>query len=263
VLRAWFEQWLLDRGRIIQNTTRNKEIESLIRMMVPVSTDVPLIRVGGDGDGGYLIPNDLDGIRYCFSPGVSSTCTFESDLVVRGIESFMADYSVPGPPSTSAMFHFEKRFLGACDDDIFTRLGTWIERNVPNDSGDLILQMDIEGSEYDVIFDTPETIWRRFRILVIEFHWLHSVFEPMGFRMIALCLKKLLTAFEVVHIHPNNCCGVRSRAGLEVPTLAEITFLRKDRIGERRPAGEFPHPLDRPNIRGKPDLVLPKCFRGD
>ena len=27
--------------------------------------------IGGAGDGGYLVPDDLDGIEYCFSPGVN------------------------------------------------------------------------------------------------------------------------------------------------------------------------------------------------
>ena len=30
-----------------------------------------LVRIGGEGDGGYLLPDIMNKVRYCFSPGVS------------------------------------------------------------------------------------------------------------------------------------------------------------------------------------------------
>ncbi len=40
--------------------------------------------MGGENDGGYLVPDDLEGIEYCFSPGVSNIATFELDCLNRG-----------------------------------------------------------------------------------------------------------------------------------------------------------------------------------
>ena len=58
-----------------------------------------LIRIGGEGDGGYLIPNVFDKISYCFSPGVDYTANFEKELSEKfGIKSFMADASVEKAP---------------------------------------------------------------------------------------------------------------------------------------------------------------------
>ena len=31
----------------------------------PFDLGHPLVRVGGEGDGGYLLPDILDGIKYC------------------------------------------------------------------------------------------------------------------------------------------------------------------------------------------------------
>jgi hypothetical protein len=39
-----------------------------------------LIRIGSPGDGGYLMPNILNEVSYCFSPGVDNIADFEKEL---------------------------------------------------------------------------------------------------------------------------------------------------------------------------------------
>jgi hypothetical protein len=228
--------------------------------MRPIATNKQLIRVGSPADGGYLIPDDLEGVRYCFSPGVAHSSAFEADLASRGIESFMADYSVDGPATASPMFHFSKRYLGTISDEVFITMSDWLQASISPDDGDLILQMDIEGSEYDVIFQTPEDIWKRFRIAAIEFHDVNVIFQPMGLKLLSLCMNKLLRTFDVVHIHPNNLGGIIRNGTLEIPRAIEVTFLRKDRITVRQTAFSFPHPLDRPNFPEIPEMELPACW---
>ena len=43
-------------------------------------------------------------------------------------------------------------------------------------------------------------------------------------------LNKILKDFNVCHIHPNNCCGVHNFENLDIPSVLEITFLRKDLV---------------------------------
>jgi hypothetical protein len=160
----------------------------------------------------------------------------------------------------SEMFHFEKKYVGAVNDEIFMTLEHWINKSLPNYSQDLILQMDIEGSEYDVILETPNSVWKMFRVLVVEFHGLQTIFDPYGVKFIGHCFDKLLSTFEIVHIHPNNNALPFRRNGLEIPELMEITFLRKDRVKWRKQSSVFPHPLDHPNVAGRPDVVLPDCW---
>jgi hypothetical protein len=52
-------------------------VRCLIKRLHPVTTDKKLVRIGGEGDGGYLVPDDLDGVMACFSPGVGATASFE------------------------------------------------------------------------------------------------------------------------------------------------------------------------------------------
>ena len=65
-------------GMDVVKRTRAGEVRELIRSLHPVDSGAELIRMGPDGDGGYLLPDDLEGIEFCFSPGVSTESGFEA-----------------------------------------------------------------------------------------------------------------------------------------------------------------------------------------
>lgn len=258
-LRKSLKSFLLSQRVAVTKTTDPKLVKNFMDMVRPVSTNHALIRVGGAGDGGYLVPDDLDGIAACFSPGVSTTSDFESDLAGRGIRCYLADYSVDAPPIRNDLFDFEKKFLGQIEDDVYMTLDGWVKRKAPAE-GDLLLQMDIEGAEYDVIVETSRETFRRFRIIVVEFHGLDGLLHKGSYTLLKLAFRKLLKDFDVVHIHPNNCSPILRYRGLQVPPVLEFTLLRKDRIASRTPAQSFPHPLDRTNVAANPDFALPACW---
>jgi hypothetical protein len=124
----------------------------------------------------------------------------------------------------------------------------------------MILQMDIEGFEYEVLLNVPDDLLNQFRIIVIEFHELELLFEPYAFRLYKMCFDKLLRFFDVAHIHPNNWDKVTRYEGIEIPHMIEFTFYNKQRSRPRGPAKVFPHPLDRDNVSDKPHLALPRCW---
>ena len=65
-----------------------------IDLLKPRKCPFKLIRIGGNKDGAYLIPDDLVGIESCFSPGVSDNKDFEDHLAKKyKIKSHMCDYS--------------------------------------------------------------------------------------------------------------------------------------------------------------------------
>lgn len=253
-------QWLSKRDRTIVDTTSVAQLLGFFSMVRPVATGLPLIRLGGSGDGGYLVPDDLDGISACFSPGVSLLSDFELNLAERGIPCFLTDYSVEQAPLTHPLIHFEKKFLGLDDNDVFSRLDTWMSRHAPADA-DFVLQMDIEGAEYDVLFDLSEQRLKQYRILVIEFHHLDRLISSEGFHLLNLIFKKLDKFFKVVHIHPNNCAPAYIYKEFEIPPIMEFTFLRRDRITPSTTTPMFPHPLDQQNIPSLPDVHLPQCWQ--
>lgn len=243
-----------------ESVTNKNDLAAFFETVRPVHTGKELIRIGGEGDGGYLLPDDFENIEACFSPGVADTATFEEAMAERGIPSFLADYSVEQAPVDNPLFEFEKKFLGDVNDEVFIRLEDWVKAKAPK-GGDLVLQMDIEGAEYEVILDTPDEILKRFRLIVVEFHTMHMLYTKNVFPFVFQCFKKLARHFEVAHIHPNNCCPVYKCGEFEVPKVIELTFYREDRCVSSDKPLDFPNKLDVPNVPGKKDVILPKCWR--
>lgn len=240
---------------------RTRKTRALLQSLRPLSTDKKLIRFGPDGDGGYLIPDDMAGIRTCFSPGVSFVSGFEKDCADLGMHVFLADASVDGPAEAHALFSFTKKFIGGTARDGFITLDEWVSRSVADANSDLILQIDIEGYEYEVFLSTSDALMHRFRIIVAEFHLLDELVSVWSdrYKEIIRTFQKILRSHACVHIHPNNCCGSVKTNGMEIPKVMEFTFLRKDRFGHSEYETSFPHELDADNT-GKPPLVLPECW---
>lgn len=254
-----FKNFLLQRNIWTAKTTPPHRVADFLKKVAPVETEFPLIRIGSEGDGGYLVPDDLDGIDACFSAGVSTCSDFEYELAKRGIKCFLADFSVDSPPIESPLFDFEKRYIGPERDERFLTLEKWISLKAP-EKNNLILQMDIEDGEYPVIFHTNSETFKKFRIIVIEFHRMNHLFNKDGAELIHLSFEKILLNFDVVHIHPNNCRPTVRSMGFEIPPVMEFTFLRKDRTKQRRARVNFPHLLDRCNSAYAPEIVLPRCW---
>lgn len=236
------------------------KLGEFLARLAPISSEHPLIRVGNSNDGGYLVPDDLEGVARCFSPGVSSVADFEAALVRRGIACSLTDYSVSNAPISGPLVSFEKKFLGTVIDDKYTTLSSWIGRLAPSTDNEMLMQMDIEGAEYEVLLDTPLEVLRRFRIVVVEFHYLDALLSPMGLKLAQAVFDKMLALFKVVHIHPNNSREPIRYGRFTIPPVMEITFHRSDRISVAYPATSFPHALDMPCCPWREDYPVPSCW---
>lgn len=242
--------------------TEHERVAALIGRLRPMSVSAPLVRLGPKGDGGYLVPDDLNGIAACFSPGVAALSGFEIDCANRGMQVFMADKSVDGPAQAHERFRFEKRYIGAITNSDFMTIDHWVETAAVDEASDLLLQIDIEGYEYEALLATSDRLMRRFRIIVGEFHLLNQLWNRPFFSLVSSTFEKILQTHTCVHIHPNNDVDIFDRWGLAIPPLAEMTFLRNDRVAEPHPAQSFPHPLDS-DCTPRTHVALPACwYRG-
>ena len=217
--------------------------------------------MGPNGDGGYLVPDDLENIEACFSPGVDKISEFEKACSLLEMKIFMADKSVDNPilDIEKYRYKFLKKYIGITSNEDYITMDNWVNSNLDNTNSDLLLQMDIENSEYISIANMSEDLLNRFRIIVIEFHNLQCLWEPQFFNLCTSVFDKLLMNHSIVHIHPNNCCGSHIQSEIEIPRVAEFTFLRNDRISFTELQKSFPHKLDHKNTDNK-DLVLPNLW---
>lgn len=131
------------------------QLRALFQSLYPVGTAHPLIRLGANTDGGYLLPDDLDGIAACFSPSVEDHATFEEPMTDRGIPRFLTDASFTAAPTDNPLFDFIPKFIGMETRGNTIRLKDWVAQKAGRITGDVILQMDIEGAKYVSLFDTP------------------------------------------------------------------------------------------------------------
>ena len=248
-------------NRTPERLTDKNSLRNLMRRLAPVETPGGLVRLGPATDGGYLVPDDLDGIEACFSPGVSFVSGFEKQCAERGMKVFLADGSVDGPADDHDLFSFTKNFIGSFPADGFLTLDGWVEGSLATRDTDLMLQIDIEGFEYEVFLSASAALMNRFRVIVVEFHTLDKLFVHSYFKIANRVFEKILSTHACVHIHPNNVGPVK-RGDIIIPPLMEFTFIRRDRLAANPlTAEQFPHPLDA-DCTDNPRLVLPSCWRG-
>jgi hypothetical protein len=231
---------------LIQEKTPKSDVLDLIKKLHPKKTIKPLIRMGPNGDGGYLIPDDIENIEACFSPGVDQISGFEEDCSNAEMRLFLADKSVDFPPINlpKEKFNFIKKFIGFTQNDDYVTMDEWVNTANLKPDSDLLLQMDIEGFEYFTFINMTLNLQKRFRIIIIELHSLHKLWDEGFFYLASAALEKILQTHTCVHIHPNNCCGVDKKKGIETARLAEFTFLRNDRGISNQYETNFPHTLD-------------------
>ena len=240
----------------LQFQTEKKEIENFIKHLKPYYCGYPLKRLGPDKDGGYLIPDDLRDIEACYSPGVGNEMGFEKDCYSYGMKIFLADKSIVSSVNIPNEFHYIPKYLGKETANDFISLPEWLITTKRDSSKELLLQMDIQGFEYETLEGLDYSTLNKFRIIVIELHFLDLiVYKPM-FDKILPIIKLLTTNHTVAHLHPNNCCGIFQIGSLAIPKTLEVTLLRNDRLKSKTPSMQFPHPLDRENTNN-PSLELP------
>ena len=247
----------------IENTSSKSDLEDFISRFKEKYISCQLIRVGGERDGGYLVPNILKDISYCYSPGVSFTASFEKELSDKyNIKSFMADASVDKAPISDPNFQFLPKYLGVSTDDKFITLSDWINLTSGSNTNGKLLQMDIECSEYDVlIFEDVKTL-SSFSTMIIEFHLLQHLFKKDFLRMVSSIFEKIYKHFSICHVHPNNCCGIAELDGIKVPRVMEITFIRNDYIKKCSNNQDIflPNKLDRKNLEDREDIIMPEMW---
>ena len=125
----------------------------------------------------------------------------------------------------------------------------------------MLLQMDIEGYEYDAFDAMSEQFLSRFRIVIIELHSLYKFWEPEFYNRFVKLRDKLFSHHICVHLHPNNCCGIFTFKGVKIPRALEITLIKKDKVTLSTPAQQFPHNLDQDNTPLR-SISLPEDWIG-
>jgi hypothetical protein len=232
-----------------------EQAHSPLLKMLPFDDGFDLVRIGPNQDGSYLVPNDLDGIVKCFSVGSGLNGTFEESLNSSfKINSIILDASESKPNGLSEPQIYHVGWLGQNTTKETISLNDFVSLYAGPEE-DLLLQIDIEGSEWiTLLYSTPEDI-ARFRIIVIELHYLNLITDKKFLlNYLNPLLDKLRMNHIIVHAHANNCSTPFSVGELFFPPVIELTLHRKDRIltdKALKPRLDI-HPLDVLNVPDSP-----------
>lgn len=236
-----------------------EEIISVFSLLAPRQISQTLIRIGALRDGGYVLPSDCFDADALFSPGVGLNSSFELEFARRGVPCFLIDASVREPRQGHEKFSFQPLYLGAKTAGAVISLDDWLSRENHDKSTSLVLQIDIEGAEWDVLKNIDPQTLAQFKIITIELHNLHEA--PLGgrFEDIKISLEKLLVGHLPVWLNPNNFEAGVDFQGLVIPPVCEVTFVRRDYYADEGAAGLDSHTfLNNPRL---PNLELdPELF---
>ncbi len=235
------------RNYSVDCTVDTREIDLFFQNLQPWNTGYELIRIGGSGDGSYLIPNDLENLKLVVSPGFGGMMEFEQDLWKRNIPSIILDKNVPEASTDGVRFiaNFVKPTTDKDRQEI--SLGDLVsEHGFGKSIHDSLLQMDIEADEWLVLPAVEREVLTSFRIMVIEFHSLPLMRHPwIMSRVMAPTMSRILRDFTVVHLNVNYGSGFWTINGADwYPDTIELTFHRKDRIIRPLTESLLPHHLE-------------------
>jgi hypothetical protein len=214
-----------------------------------------LTRVGGLGDGGYVIPaEDRYGIEALLSIGISDDWSFERQIAKHSPRCAIYGYDRTSGSVVFAYYFLREILSSRRIDEKLKMLKKWMlltftfaffwngrkkfyrkwivsgKKNekevsiteacnkIPVDKK-IGIKIDIEGNEYGIGDQLVDQIRKRssnVRFIVIEFH---DVTENRD-RFLSLT-KRIQSMFPVAHVHANNFRGVGADG---FPEVIEITF---------------------------------------
>jgi hypothetical protein len=238
------------------------EVLGFCRRLAPFEVEgYEKIRLGNSNDGGYVFIDDFAEISTVISCGISTDVSCDLAFAELGKDVVQFDHTVKGPPVDHPRFSFRKQ---AIDERLeipgSARLSDVIRELGDRDKSDLLLKIDIEGSEWKTFASIPKSDLLRCRQIACEFHHSSKLAERECFALYQAAVAAICEGFFPAHVHANNFQGFAAVLGVPMPEVFEVTFVNRTfyRPGAHQKVG--PLAVDAPNDAGAPDLFLGSPF---
>ena len=216
------------------------------------------VRLGAEYDGGYVMVDSKIDNSIVYNFGVGDNASWDLELVSRGCVIHQYDHTIERTPILNPAIIFHKIGISGINkkDNEMKTIDEVITDNGHHDSDSLIMNMDVEGCEWDILKSVDHKILNKFHQIVIEFHNMFDITDHYRMKDITTVLEKLNITHCPVHVHANNCSRIGIILGLPFPETIEVTYLRRaDNLFEI--SNEiFPTKLDRPNNPETEDYFL-------
>ena len=182
------------------------------------------MRIGANSDGGYILLDDFENVKIAYSFGISTEISFDKALADKNIDVYMYDHTIEKLPFSNLKFHWKK--VGITDQkgikNNMKTLSELIKDNGHINENNIILKMDIEGSEWDIFNNIREDILLQFKYILVEFHF-RDEFKSIYSKV----FKKLNKSHQIFHLHCNNCCPIINFDGYMICSALEVSYIIK------------------------------------
>jgi glycosyltransferase involved in cell wall biosynthesis len=224
--------------------------ELLKGKLTPYNFELDKIRIGDEGDGGYVCLEGLPEYDCLYSLGSEDKIQFENSFwKLYNKECYVYDHTINGITNKPDWLHFFKTGISNQKTDVFDTIDNILDSNGHTNCKNIMAQIDIEGYEWLILKDTKKIT--NFSQIIIEFHTINN------FKLMNETLDFMNKHFYVVHIHGNNY-PLQPWLDGNLPCVYEVTYIRKDlvkHITKNYKSGPDPV-LDTPNHMLRPDLPL-------
>ncbi len=236
-----------------------KQILEFIHHLQAISSSpYNFVRVGSANDGGYLLLNSFSNVGVCISLGIGTNIDFEQQILDKGIPVLAVDGTILQLPiKPEPNFKWINKNVGEADSELQISIDSLFALSADffNWSGDCILKIDIEGSEYSAIKSLDIVNQGRASQIILELHNVVSMLYHSPSEIIEL-IEKILKTHELVHLHGNNYDFSVDIVGYTLPNVLELSFARRDLVEPSTERIEFPRNLDAPNNRLLPEIII-------
>jgi len=198
---------------------RISNIKAALKTRTPKNTS--FIRLGSEYDGGYVLADDVTKDDFLVSFGVEGNVDFEKAISEYGCRINMYDYSVDGPPQEIPNSIFFKDKIGL-ESDGDTSLGYCLGKTAQ----DVLLKVDIEGSEWKVLAMATAAELNRARQITVEFHWLQNLENDLFSNLAQKAFDNLRKTHTPVLVHANNDVPIMVMGNSVLPMVIEVLYLR-------------------------------------
>lgn len=258
---------LIDPNKV-KTTTAYKRCAEIISLLLPMDVkEGKYIRVGRKGDGGYVMLDNFqkEKVTAAYSFGIGDNVSWDEAIARCGIDVFMFDHTIDRLPKHHPRFHYFKTGVtGYQKRSHLKTLGELIVENGHTTHKNLILKMDVEGSEWDVFSETKSDVINQFSQIVVEFHGLSLAVNDQKYLSIVNVLKKINQTHQSIHVHANSFSVPLWIGEFVLPSEPEVTYIRRTDVKDKLIANtrQFPTALDYPNFANMSEIYL-GSFSGD
>lgn len=235
---------------------RAKQLLALLR---PADvTGGRFVRRGRANDGGYVMLNHgLENV-IAYSLGINDDVSWDMEMARAGCQLFQYDHTIDALPEQHPSFQWSRNGVAgsSSEDGVFKSIDDLICSNGHTACRDLILKMDIEGSEWELLNAIPFETLLQFSQIVAEFHSFTFVDGDEHYQDVTGALRKLNETHKLVHIHANNCGWLGMIGGVTLPDAFEVTYVRRNDHQFEECRRVFPTSIDMPCNPNAADYYL-------